>query len=77
MSDKWINNVAEIKKSKNGNLYIDVKEGFSVEKGDRLVMKSKKEEILNNRTLSEDRKAELVEKLSFIKYTIHVPPREE
>ena len=75
MSDKWINGVAEIKKSKNGNLYIDIKEDFSVSKGDRLMLKSKKQEILDNDNLSDDRKQELLAKLEFIKYTVNIPPK--
>lgn len=80
MSDKWINDVGTINKSKNGNLYINIDKGFNVSKGDRLVLKSKKQEILDSvkaGRITEERGEELLEKLEFIKYTIHVPPSDK
>lgn len=80
MSKKWVNDIGTINKSKNGKLYIDIKKDFSVKEGDRLVLKSKKEEIqasVEAGKISEERGEELQEKLHFIKYTIHQPPREE
>jgi hypothetical protein len=79
MSEKktWINDVGTINKSKNGNLYINIDKGFSVNKGDRLVLKSKKQEILDSAEagrITQERAEELLQKLEFIKYTIHVPP---
>jgi hypothetical protein len=80
MAKKWVNDVATINKSKTGNLYIQINEDFSVKKGDRLVLKSKKEEILASAekgAITVERAEELIEKLHFIKYVIHQPPREE
>jgi hypothetical protein len=80
MSNKWINDIGTINKAKSGNLYINIDKDFEVKKGDRLVLKSKKEEILasvESGKISEERGEELIEKLHFIKYTIHQPPRDE
>ena len=80
MSKEWINDIGTINKSKQGNLYINVDKDFTVRKGQRLILKNKKEEILNSveaGKISEERGQELIEKLHFIKYSIHLPPSEE
>lgn len=80
MSKSWINDIGTINKSKNGNLYINIDKDFEVKKGDRLVLKSKAKEIqasVDSGKISEERGEELLEKLAFIKYTIHQPPRED
>ena len=80
MSKTWINDIGTINKSKNGNLYINANKDFTVKKGDRLVLKSKKQEILDSveaGRITEERGEELLTKLEFIKYTIHQPPRED
>ncbi len=80
MSKVWVNDIGTINKSKNGNLYINIDKDLSVKKGDRLILRSKKKEIeasVEAGKISEERGEELQEKLHFIKYTIHQPPREE
>ena len=80
MSKEWINDIGTINKSKKGNLYIQLDKDVVLKKGDRLVLKNKKEEILNSvesGKITEDRGQELIEKLHFIKYSIHQPPSEE
>jgi hypothetical protein len=80
MSKVWINDIGTINKSKNGKLYIKVDKDFSVKEGDRLVLKSKKEDLLASAEagkITEERCEELIKKLEFIKYTIHQPPRDE
>ena len=78
MSNKeWINDIGTINKSKGGKLYIKADKDFTVKKGDRLVLKSKKEEILASAEagkISDERAEELLKKLDFVKYTIHQPP---
>jgi hypothetical protein len=80
MSKQWKNNVGTINESKAGKLYINIDEDFNVKRGERLILKSKKEEILDSvqaGKISEERAEELLQKLHFIKYTIHQPPSEE
>jgi hypothetical protein len=80
MSKEWLNNIATINESKSGNLYIKVNRDFSVKEGATLMLKNKKQEILESAQagkISEERAQELVEKLGFIKYVIHMPPQEE
>jgi hypothetical protein len=80
MSKKWLNNIGTINQSKKGNLYIKINKDFNAKEGDRLVLKNKKQEILDSvqaGVITEDKGQELIEKLSFIKYVIHLPPREE
>lgn len=80
MSKQWKNNIGTINESKAGKLYINIDEDFNVKKGERLILKSKKEEILDSvqaGKISEERGQELLDKLHFIKYTIHQPPSEE
>ena len=76
----WVNDIGQILKSKNGKLYIEIKKDFSVKEGDRLILKSKSKEIEESVAagkITEERGEELLEKLHFIKYTIHQPPRED
>jgi hypothetical protein len=80
MSKEWINDIGTINKSKSGNLYIKIDKDFTVKQGQRLILKNKKEEILNSvdaGKITEERGQELIEKLHFIKYSIHLPPNEE
>lgn len=77
---KWVNDIGAIKKSKNGNLYIGIDKDIVLKSGDRLVLKSKAKEIedsVASGKITEERGEELLEKLAFIKYTIHQPPRED
>lgn len=77
---KWKNDVASINKSKQGNLYIEVKEDFTVKKGDRLILKSKKQEIEESVTanrISEEKGEELKKNLHFVKYIVSIPPRDQ
>jgi hypothetical protein len=76
MGTKWINDVATINKSKNGNLYIRVNKDFNAKEGQNLVLKKKADEISESAAagkITEERAEELKEKLQFIKYTIHQP----
>ncbi len=80
MSKEWKNDLGTINKSKAGNLYINIDKDHVIKKGDRLILKSKKQEIeasVTSGKISEERGEELKTKLEFIKYTIHAPPREE
>ena len=76
---KWINDVGQILVSKKGNLYMQITQDIDLKEGDRLTMKSKKDEILESvkaGKISEERGEELLEKLSFIKYTLHKMPND-
>ena len=80
MSKEWINDIGTINKSKKGNLYIQLDKDCVMKKGDRLVLRSKKDDILKSvqtGKITEERGEELIEKLHFIKYSIHQPPSEE
>lgn len=80
MSKEWNNGVGQILESKKGRLYINILKPFSVKEGDRLVLTSKKQELQNSMAagkLSEEKGNELLEKLKFVKYTIHQPPRDD
>lgn len=78
MSNEWINNVGNILKSKAGNSYIKIEaDEITLKKGDRLMLKSKAEEIeesVSSGKISEEKGEELKEKLHFIKYVIHKMP---
>lgn len=79
-SKKWQNNVMSIQESKSENLYIRVNEDVVLKKGQNLVLKDKQEsldESLKDGRITEERHAELSDKLNFIKYEISVPPNEE
>lgn len=80
MSDKWINDIGTIRLSKEDKLYIKVDKAITLEPGDVLTLRSKKDEIaqsLKAGKISEDRAEELLEKTSFIKYTIHKAPKKK
>ena len=85
MSDKeWVNDLGTINESKNGKLYIKIDKEITLKKGDFISLKSKKQEILDSvesGKINEERGNELMEKLAFIKYTLHKapfqPPRED
>jgi hypothetical protein len=79
MSKEWINDVGTINESKQGRLYINIDKDFTVKKGDRLILKRKSDDIQQSVSagkISEERGEELLQKLHFIKYTIHQPPEE-
>lgn len=78
MSDKWLNNIGTINESKKGNFYIKINSDIELKEGDNIIMKKKSDELkeaFEKGDLTEDRYNELSQKLSFIKYTLHKPPR--
>lgn len=85
MSQKWLNDVVQINKSKAGKIYIkftdnsEVLEEFKsrLKPGGMISCKSKQTELdeaLEAGRISEERHEELVDKLSFIKYVGHMGP---
>lgn len=80
-SNKWINGIGTINKSKNGNLYINVDiDEIVLKKGDRLTL-TKKTDSLDKQAelgnITEERAEELKEKLHFIKYEIAKAPNQD
>ena len=76
---QWIH-FADIMKSKEDKLYIKVREDIKLEKDQMVVMKKKSEQIkqqFKNGFISEERRDELLEKLSFIKYELLLPPGDD
>jgi hypothetical protein len=79
MSNKWENDIGKLMKSKAGKLYIKFDKGVKFEEGDTIVMKKKSDELessLEAGKINQETYERLSESLSFIKYTLHKPPRE-
>lgn len=79
MAKEWLNDVVQIMKSKNGNIYIKVTEDgeafkkfvSNLKPGDAIFCKSQEEklhELADAGKISEERRDELLEKTGFIKY---------
>lgn len=79
MSSEW-KNIGTIRESKKGNLYIKIDADLNAKEGDTFMLKNKKKEILESAEkgyITEERAQELIENLSFIKYTIVKPPNKD
>lgn len=77
MSNEWLNDVGQLLKAKSGKLYIKFDKDFTVKKGDNITLKKKSDEINESfeaGKISEEKRDELLDKLSFVKYTLHKPP---
>ena len=75
---KWLH-FGDIMKSKDGKLYIKVREDVELKKDQMIVMKKKSDQIKSQHEsgfITEERMNELLEKLSFIKYELLLPPGE-
>ena len=78
MSNGWINNVLQVNEAKSGNFYVEIKEDITFKAGDRVMLKSKADDIdeqVKNGVIDEDRGEELKDKLSWIKYVGNLAPR--
>lgn len=74
----WKNNVLQVNESKSGNYYIEIKEDISFEKGERIMLKAKVDDIddqVNKGFITEEEGESLKEKFDWIKYIGNVAPK--
>ena len=78
MSEGWINDVGSVLKSKNGKtFYLQINQDIELKKGDRLLLKNKKEQIeaqVAAGKIDAERGEELKDKLNFIIFEAHKMP---
>jgi len=78
MSEGWINDVGSVLKSKNGKtFYLQINQDIELKKGDRLLLKNKKEQIeaqVAAGKIDAERGEELKDKLKFIIFEAHKMP---
>jgi len=77
--NEWINNLGSICEGRDGkSLYIKVRKDVNLKEGDNLRMVKHTDEVqrkVDAGIITEEEAQQQLEKLSFVKYTLHRPPR--